>query len=52
MTQEQLAREAEVSLRTIQSVERGLRCRMRTKRNILLALGLAFVDKSRVFPQE
>ena len=39
MTQAQLARKAKVALRTIHSVEKGMNCRMDTKRKILLALG-------------
>ena len=50
LTQAQLARKAKVALRTIHSVEKGLNCRMDTKRKILLALGLRFEDKDHVFP--
>jgi DNA-binding XRE family transcriptional regulator len=50
MTQAQLARRAKVALRTIHSVEKGMNCRMDTKRKILLALGLRFEDKDLVFP--
>jgi DNA-binding XRE family transcriptional regulator len=50
MTQSQLARKARVALRTIHSVEKGMNCRMDTKRKILLALGLRFEDKDLVFP--
>jgi len=50
MTQAQLARKAEVALRTIHSVEKGMNCRMDTKRKILLALGMRFEDRSQVFP--
>jgi DNA-binding XRE family transcriptional regulator len=50
MTQSQLARKARVALRTIHSVEKGMNCRMDTKRKILLALGLRFEDKDMVFP--
>jgi DNA-binding XRE family transcriptional regulator len=50
MTQAQLARKAKVALRTIHSVEKGMNCRMDTKRKILLALGLSFEDKGQVFP--
>ena len=50
MTQAQLARKAKVALRTIHSVEKGLNCRMDTKRKILLALGLRFEDRHQVFP--
>jgi len=50
MTQAQLARKAKVALRTIHSVEKGMNCRMDTKRKILLALGMRFEDKDHVFP--
>ena len=50
MTQAQLARKAEVALRTIHSVEKGMNCRMDTKRKILLALGMRLEDRSQVFP--
>jgi DNA-binding XRE family transcriptional regulator len=50
MTQAQLARKAKVALRTIHSVEKGMNCRMDTKRKVLLALGLRFEDKDYVFP--
>ena len=50
MTQAQLARKAKVALRTIHSVEKGMNCRMDTKRKILIALGLRFEDKDQVFP--
>jgi DNA-binding XRE family transcriptional regulator len=49
MTQAQLAKKAKVALRTIHSVEKGMNCRMDTKRKILLALGLRFEDKGKVF---
>jgi DNA-binding XRE family transcriptional regulator len=49
MTQAQLARKARVALRTIHSVEKGMNCRMDTKRKILLALGIPFEQKGEVF---
>ena len=49
MTQAQLAKKARVALRTIHSVEKGMNCRMDTKRKILLALGLRFEDKDQVW---
>ena len=49
MTQAQLAKKAKVALRTIHSVEKGMNCRMDTKRKILLALGIPFEHKSEVF---
>jgi len=50
MTKAQLARKAKVALRTIHSVEKGMNCRMDTKRKILLALGMTFEEKDLVFP--
>ncbi len=49
MTQAQLAKKAKVAFRTIHSVEKGMNCRMDTKRKILLALGMRFEDKDQVF---
>ncbi len=49
MTQAQLAKKARVALRTIHSVEKGMNCRMDTKRKILIAPGFRFEDKSQVF---
>ena len=49
MTQAQLAKKAKVALRTIHSVEKGMNCRMDTKRKILIALGMRFEDKDQVF---
>jgi DNA-binding XRE family transcriptional regulator len=49
LTQAQLARKARVALRTIHSVEKGMNCRMDTKRKILLALGIPFENKNEVF---
>ena len=49
MTQAQLARKAKVALRTIHSVEKGMNCRMDTKRKILMALGIPFDQKNEVF---
>jgi DNA-binding XRE family transcriptional regulator len=50
MTQAELARKARVALRTIHSVEKGMKCRLDTKRKILAALGIPFTDRERVFP--
>ena len=49
MTQSQLAKKAKVALRTIHSGEKGMNCRMDTKRKILLALGIPFEHKGQVF---
>jgi len=50
MTQAQLARKAKVALRTIHSVEKGMNCRLDTKRKILAALAFPFEDRDWVFP--
>jgi DNA-binding XRE family transcriptional regulator len=45
----ELARIAGLSPLTIDRIEKGKPCRMATKRKILLALGLKFNQKQRVF---
>ena len=46
----ELSRKAGVSPITIDRVEKGMDCRMETKRKIILALGLDLSDKEKVFP--
>lgn len=46
----ELARKAGLSALTIDRIEKGMECRMDTKRKILLALGLKLTDKDRLFP--
>ncbi len=48
----ELARRAGMSTLTIDRVERGLPCRMDTKRKILEALGLKPTDRVQVFGDE
>jgi DNA-binding XRE family transcriptional regulator len=45
----ELARKANISALTISRIERGEPCRMKTKRKIILALGLKLSDKNKVF---
>jgi DNA-binding XRE family transcriptional regulator len=45
----ELARKAHVSPITIDRIEKGKRCRLETKRKILLALGYKPADKDKVF---
>ncbi|MFO7599744.1 MAG: helix-turn-helix domain-containing protein [Candidatus Desulfacyla sp.] len=47
----ELARKAGVSPITIDRVERGMDCRMETKRKIILGLGLDLSDREKVFPR-
>jgi DNA-binding XRE family transcriptional regulator len=52
MSKAELARRAGVSTLTIDRVERGLSCRMDTKRKILEALGLQPSDRVSVFGED
>ncbi len=49
MSKAELARKAGVSPITIDRIEKGLSCRMETKRKILLALGYKLSEKDKVF---
>jgi DNA-binding XRE family transcriptional regulator len=49
MSKAELARNANVSPITITRIEKGMPCRMDTKRKILLALGLRPADKNKIF---
>ena len=51
LSKAELARIAGISPLTIDRIERGLSCRLATKRKILLALGLKITKKNRVFRQ-
>lgn len=48
----ELARKAKVSSLTIDRIEKGMSCRMETKRKILLALGYKLSDNEKVFPKD
>jgi len=52
MSKAELARKAGVSALTIDRVEKGMDCRMDTKRKIILALGFKLTDKDKVFSNE
>lgn len=45
----ELARKAKISPLTITRIEEGKRCRMETKRKVILALGYKISDKDKVF---
>ncbi len=49
MSKAELSRVANVSPITITRIEKGMQCRMETKRKILLALGLDLSEKDKVF---
>ncbi len=48
----ELARKAEVSPNTINRLEKGMGCRMETKRKIILALGYNLSDRDKLFPNK
>jgi len=50
MSKAELARRAGLSALTIDRIERGMACRMDTKRKILEALGLSPHERTQVFP--
>lgn len=52
MSKAELARKAGLSTLTIDRVEAGRRCRLDTKRKILLALQLRIDDQDRVFSDD
>jgi DNA-binding XRE family transcriptional regulator len=49
MSKTELARQANLSPITVSRIEKGMPCRMETKRKILLALGLKPADKNKIF---
>ena len=48
----ELARDAGISLVTVDRIEKGFDCRLVTKRKIIEALGLGLDDKDEIFPDE
>ena len=51
LSKSELARLAGISPLTLQRIEKGMDCRMATKRKILLALGLTIEQKHTLFKQ-
>jgi DNA-binding XRE family transcriptional regulator len=49
MSKAELAKAADLSIPTIDRVEKGYSCRMETKRKIIKALGLSLDERDRVF---
>ena len=52
MSKAELARRAGLSVLTIDRVEKGMTCRMDTKRKIILSLGLQLADRDKVFSKK
>ncbi len=49
MSKAELARKANVTVQTIDRIEKGNNCRLDTKRKIILALGYKLGDRDKVF---
>jgi DNA-binding XRE family transcriptional regulator len=49
MSKSELAKKADISPITIARIEKGMPCRMETKRKIILALGYNLSDKNKIF---
>ncbi len=49
LSKAELARRARISVLTIDRVEKGMTCRMDTKRKIILSLGMKLSDRDKVF---
>ena len=52
MSKAELARKAGLSSLTVDRIERGMSCRLETKRKIILALGLQLSEKGRIFGED
>ncbi|HSW60026.1 MAG TPA: helix-turn-helix transcriptional regulator [bacterium] len=48
----ELARNAEISLVTLDRIEKGFDCRLSTKRKIIEALGIDLDNKDEIFPDD
>ena len=49
MSKAELARKANVTVQTIDRIEKGKECRLDTKRKIILALGYNLADRDTIF---
>ena len=49
MSKAELARKADVTVQTIDRIEKGNECRLDTKRKIILALGYKLADRTQIF---
>ena len=52
MSKAELARKAGISSLTIDRIEKGMLCRMETKRKIILGLGKDFSERGEIFFHE
>jgi DNA-binding XRE family transcriptional regulator len=51
MSKAELARKAEVTVQTIDRIEKGFDCRLDTKRKVILALGYKLNSRDKVFDE-
>jgi DNA-binding XRE family transcriptional regulator len=52
LSKAELARKAGLSALTVDRIERGMSCRLETKRKIILALGLQLSEKGKIFGED
>ena len=52
MSKAELARKADVTVQTIDRIEKGNECRLDTKRKIILALGYKLTDRKQIFEEK
>jgi DNA-binding XRE family transcriptional regulator len=52
MSKAELARQANVSVQTIERIEKGHECRLDTRRKIIIALGYKLDQKEKIFPED
>jgi len=51
MSKAELARKANVTVQTIDRIEKGNDCRLDTKRKIITALGFKLTDRNKIFTE-
>jgi|TARA_B100000959_G_scaffold286546_1_gene365714 DNA-binding XRE family transcriptional regulator len=52
MSKAELARQANISVQTIDRIEKGHECRLDTRRKIIIALGYKLDQKDKIFPED
>lgn len=52
MSKAELARKANVTVQTIDRIEKGNDCRLDTKRKIIMALGYNLADRAEIFAND
>ncbi|HJN02632.1 MAG: helix-turn-helix transcriptional regulator [Nitrospinota bacterium] len=52
MSKAELVRQANVSVQTIDRIEKGHQCRLDTRRKIIIALGYKLDQKEKIFPED